>query len=123
MPTLYRSWRLPNLPELRTAILSRRWAGFAVLGLALFAFGVGTLNLFMLLRAKATLIAERGWQAAMDGGLHQLAELLLTGYASMAANLIAKVCEDSLVRQLGDELAPSTAGPASEARSAGCSGS
>jgi hypothetical protein len=39
----------------------------------------------------------------MDGGLRQLAELLLTGYASMAAYLVAKVCEESLVRQLGGE--------------------
>jgi hypothetical protein len=39
----------------------------------------------------------------MDGGLRQLAELLLTGYASMAAYLVAKVCEESLVRQIGGE--------------------
>lgn len=89
--------------KLRTAVLSRRWASFLVLGLAFFAFGVGTLNLFMLLRANAELIAEHGWQAAMDGGLRQLVELLLTGYASMAAYLVAKVCEENLVRRIGGE--------------------
>jgi len=103
MPTLNRSRRIPGLSKLLTAILSRRWASFLVLGLAFFAFGVGTLNLFMLLRANAALIAQHGWHAAMDGGLRQLAELLLTGYASMAAYLVAKVCEESLVRQIGGE--------------------
>jgi hypothetical protein len=97
----HRPWRIPGLRRLRDGVLSRRWAAFLVLGLAFFAFGVGTLNLFMLLRVNAELIAEHGWQAAMDGGLQQLGELLLTGYASMAAYLVAKVCEDSLVRQFG----------------------
>jgi hypothetical protein len=100
-----RGW-FPGLPRLRDAILSRRWATFVVLGLAFFAFGIGTLNLFMLLHANATLIAEHGWQAAMDGALQQLAELLLTGYASMAAYLVAKLCEDRLVSQLRGEPDP-----------------
>jgi hypothetical protein len=96
-----RTWWSSGWRRLREAVLSRRWATFLVLGLAFFCFGGGTLNLFVLLRANAALITEHGWQAAMDGGLRQLAELLLTGYASMAAYLVAKVCEDSLVRQLG----------------------
>ena len=36
----------------------------------------------------------------MDGGLRQLLELLLTGYASVAAYLVLKVCEYALVRQI-----------------------
>lgn len=82
------------------AVLSRRWATFILLGLAFFCFGAGTLNLFMLLRANAELIATHGWQAIMDGGLRQLVELLLTGYASVAAYVVLKVCEFALVRQI-----------------------
>lgn len=82
------------------AVLSRRWATFILLGLAFFCFGAGTLNLFVLLRANAELIATHGWQAIMDGGLRQLLELLLTGYASVGAYVVLKVCEFSLVRQI-----------------------
>ncbi len=85
-------------------MLSRRWATFVVLGLAFFCFGAGTLNLFVLLRANAALIAEHGWQALVDGGLRQLLELLLTGYTSVAAYVVLKACEFSLVRQI---VAPS----------------
>ena len=82
------------------AVLSRRWATFILLGLAFFCFGAGTLNLFVLLSANAVLIATHGWQAIMDGGLRQLVELLLTGYASVAAYVVLKVCEFALVRQI-----------------------
>jgi len=103
-----RPWPLSQgLRRSRDAILSRRWSAFLVLGLAFFAFGAGTVNLFTLLHANASLIAEHGWQAVMDGGLRQLAELLLTGYVSMAAYVVAKLCEDHLVRQLrGEQGAP-----------------
>jgi len=86
-------------------VLSRRWATFIVLGLAFFCFGAGTLNLFVLLRANAALIAAHGWQAIMDGGLRQLLELLLTGYASVAAYVVLKVCEYALVRQIASGAA------------------
>jgi hypothetical protein len=87
------------------AVLSRRWATFIVLGLAFFCFGAGTLNLFVLLRANAALIAAHGWQAIMDGGLRQLLELLLTGYASVAAYVVLKVCEYALVRRIASGAA------------------
>jgi hypothetical protein len=91
------------------SVLTRRWATFAVLGLAFFCFGAGTLNLFVLLRANGALIAEHGWRALADGGLRQLLELLLTGYASMAAYVVLKACEFSLVRQI--VIPSSRAGP------------
>jgi hypothetical protein len=84
------------------AVLGRRWAAFLLLGLAFFGFGVGTLNLFFLLRANAELLADNGWQAVMDGGLRQLVELLVSGYASMVCYLVFKACEYSLVRQLAE---------------------
>jgi predicted PurR-regulated permease PerM len=64
----------PGHHWLTEVVLSRRWATFIVLGLAFFCFGAGTLNLF---------------------------ELLLTGYASVAAYVVLKVCEYTLVRQIG----------------------
>jgi hypothetical protein len=95
------------------AVLGHRWAAFLLLGLAFFGFGAGTLNLFFLLRANAQLLAENGWQAVMDGGLRQLVELLLSGYAGMACYLVFKACEYSLVRQLAE--------PSSTTRAAGSS--
>ncbi|MGB7904241.1 MAG: hypothetical protein WCF43_06075 [Steroidobacteraceae bacterium] len=85
------------------AVLSRRWATFVVLCLAFFVFGVGTLNLFMLLSANVELLYEYGWQAVMDGGLRQLVELLATGIISMAAYLVFKTCEFRLVQALARE--------------------
>jgi hypothetical protein len=96
-------------------VLTRRWATFIVLGLAFFGFGVGTLNLFMLLKANAELLAAYGWKAVMDGGLRQLAELLLTGYASMLSYVVFKACEYSLVRHLADP--PEDARPSGESAS------
>jgi hypothetical protein len=40
-----------------------------------------------------------------EGGLRQLLELLLTGYASVAAYVVLKVCEFALVRQIVDGAA------------------
>jgi hypothetical protein len=94
-------------------VLARRWATFIVLGLAFFGFGVGTLNLFMLLKANADLLAAHGWLAVMDGGLRQLVELLVTGYASMLCYVVFKACEYSLVRHLADP--PPAGKPASVA--------
>ena len=39
----------------------------------------------------------------MEGGLVQLAELLVTGYASMAAYTVFKACEYRLAHWLADE--------------------
>ena len=84
-------------------VLCRAWLSFLVMGLAFFAFGVGTLNLFHLLQANANLLLLHGWMALMDGGLQQLLELLFTGYGSMAAYTIFKACEYRLSHSLADE--------------------
>ena len=83
-------------------VLSRRWLTFLVMGLAFFAFGAGTVNILMLFRANADLIANYGWQALMDGAAQQLAELLVTGYLSMAAYIVFKACEHRLAHDLAD---------------------
>jgi hypothetical protein len=82
-------------------VLARIWLTFVVMGLAFFTFGVGTLNLFFLLQANANLLIEHGWLAAMEGGAQQLLELLVTGYASMAAYTVFKTCEHRLAHWLG----------------------
>jgi hypothetical protein len=89
-------------------VLRRRWATFLVLGAAFFVFGVSTLSLFMLLQANITLLAEHGWQAVRDGGVWQLAELLVTGYLALMAYLVFEVCKTSLVRRWFDDDPGST---------------
>jgi hypothetical protein len=83
-------------------VLARRWLTFLVMGFAFFVFGVGTYNIFMLLRANIELIADYGWMALMDGAARQLAELVITGYLSIAAYVVFKTCEYRLAHDLGD---------------------
>jgi len=92
MNTLFQRW-----------VLSRLWLTFVVLGLSFLAFGVGTLNLGLLLMANARLLGNYGWQAIRDGGLEQLLELAATGYLSIAAYVILKTCEHRLSHWLGHE--------------------
>ncbi len=82
-------------------VLSRLWLTFVVLGLSFLAFGVGTLNLGLLLMANARLLGEYGWQAITDGALRQLLELAATGYLSIAAYVVFKTCEHRLSEWLG----------------------
>jgi hypothetical protein len=82
-------------------VLSRLWLTFIVLGLSFLAFGIGTLNLGLLLMANTRLLSEYGWQAVMDGALRQLLELAATGYLSIAAYVVFKTCEHRLSDWLG----------------------
>lgn len=61
-------------------VLSRLWLTFVVLGLSFFVFGASTVNLGLLFMANGRLLGEYGWQAAMDGALWQLLQLVSTGY-------------------------------------------
>ena len=82
-------------------VLTRLWLTFVVLGLSFLAFGVGTLNIGLLLMANVHLLSEYGWQAIMDGALRQLLELVATGYLSIAAYVVFKACEHRLSDWLG----------------------
>lgn len=73
---------------------------FLLLGLSFLLFGLGTINLALLLQLNLKVWLEAGWQAAMDGALRQLGELLLSGYAAMAAYIVFKCCEKALVDRL-----------------------
>jgi hypothetical protein len=81
-------------------VLTRRWLTFLVMGVAFFVFGLGTLNIVMLLTGTVELLADNGLQAARDGGLRQLLELIVSGYGSMAGYVVFKACEYSLVRHV-----------------------
>ena len=85
-------------------VLSRRWLTFLVMGLAFFVFGGGTLNIAMLFTANAEFVARYGWQAVMDGAALQFVELLVTGYLSLAAYVVFKVCEQRLAQDLGSVM-------------------
>lgn len=85
-------------------ILSRYWLCFMVMGLSFFAFGLGTLNLIYVFKANADLLLTHGWIALMDGGLVQLAEILVTGYASLLAYIVFKACEYRLAHGLTDGM-------------------
>jgi len=85
----------------RRLVLSHRWATFIVLGISFLIFGASTVNLGQLLMSNARVLNEYGWQAAMDGALRQLAELVLTGYLGMAAYVVFKTCEHRLSDWLG----------------------
>lgn len=87
----------------RRVVLARRGLTFVVMGVAFLLFGLGTLNLFMVLKANADLLTEYGWQAVMDGGATQLFYLIGTGYVSLAAYVIFKSCEHALVHHLADD--------------------
>ncbi len=90
-------------------VLSRRWATFLVMGLSFFVFGVGTVSLFMLMQANVALVYDYGWQAVRDGGAAELIQLLVTGYVSLAAYVVFKACEASLVRRvLGEPVVESS---------------
>jgi hypothetical protein len=84
-------------------VLAFRWRCFVMLCLAFLAFGLGSLNLFLLLRANTALIAEHGWQALRDGAAQQLAELLASGVLSVLAWIVFKSCEHRLVHWLNEE--------------------
>ena len=85
-------------------VLSRLWLTFIVLGVSLIAFGAGTVNLGVLFMANARLLENHGWQAVMDGALRQSVELVLTGYASLAAYVVFKTCEHRLSAWLGGSV-------------------
>jgi len=88
---------------LQRHVLSRPVRSFLLLGVAFFVFGACTLNLWMLLVGNLRLLGGYGWQAAMEGALRQLVELVATGYLGIAAYVVLKACEHRCVHWLCDE--------------------
>ena len=61
------------------------------------AFGVGSPQLLCLTPMNGDQWLSRRWTAMLDGGLRQPAELLLSGYLAMAANVVFKTCVFRLI--------------------------
>ncbi len=85
---------------LQRVVFPRAWLTFIVLVVSFLVFGVGTYNLFLVLKANLALIAEHGMQALADGAAQQLLELMVTAVLSMAAYVLFKACEHHLVQRL-----------------------
>jgi hypothetical protein len=82
-------------------VLSRLWLTFLVLGFSFLVGALGTLNLVALLSANLRLLRDYGLMAVMDGGLKQMAELVLQGMMSCTAYVVFKTCEHRLSEWLG----------------------
>jgi hypothetical protein len=89
--------RAPVREAFGRVVLRRAWLTFVVMCIAFLCFGIGTLNLLHLLSANAGYLAANGWTAVVDGGLRQLLGLAANGAASMAAYVVFKTCEHSMV--------------------------
>jgi hypothetical protein len=86
-------------------VFCSRWRTYGLMGVAFFAFGVSTLNLFELVRANAGLIIEHGTMGIFLGGGRQFVELVLTGYGGILSYLVFKACEYTLTHWLVDKSA------------------
>ncbi len=84
-------------------LLSRPWVAFLLLVVSFLVFGALTVNLLFVLRANLALLAEHGWQAAMDGAAMQLVEIVLSGILGMLAYIVFKASEYRLVHWLTDK--------------------
>ena len=81
-------------------VLARRWLTFVVMCVSFVLFGAGTLNLISMFRLNLVLIAENGAMALADGAAQQFVELMLSLVVGMAAYVVFKACEHSLVHGL-----------------------
>lgn len=82
-------------------ILTKHWSiAFVALILSALVFGLSSFNLFYLVKANLTFIAEYGALALMEGAAQQFLELLLMGTVSAAAYVLIKACEKILVDRL-----------------------
>ncbi|MEP7182524.1 MAG: hypothetical protein ABI886_10075 [Betaproteobacteria bacterium] len=89
--------------------IPRRWLAFldrhqrltfVLMGLFFLAFGVTSVNLFVLLQLNLDLFLQYGLMVIEDGALRQLVDLLGSTYLSIVFYLLFKVCERILVDRL-----------------------
>ena len=81
--------------------LSRRWwLAFVLMGVSFVLFGLVTLNLLHTLSANLEFLTMYGFEAVREGGLVQLLELFVSGYAAAAFYVFFKLCEKVLVERL-----------------------
>jgi hypothetical protein len=81
--------------------LSRHWLlAWTLLAMSFLLFGLLSVNLLHVLSANLNFLAEHGIDAVRDGGLLQLAEIVLTVYVAVACYVVFKFCERILVDRL-----------------------
>ena len=97
--------KIGNLPvKLLYRLRQHAWLTFLLMGACFLGFGIGSLNLIMLLQANLDLFLEYGWEVAQDGALRQLIELIALSYLSLACWVGFKCCEKLLVDRLTRNL-------------------
>ena len=73
---------------------------FALMGAFFLAFGVTSVNLFVLLKMNLDLFVEYGLMVIEDGALQQLFELLASAYLSMLFWLLFRLCERIIIERM-----------------------
>jgi len=81
-------------------LLKRWWLTFVLMGVSFVFFGLITLNLLHTLSANFEFLSSYGVEALREGGLRQLIELIVSGYAAAACYVFFKLCEKVLVERL-----------------------
>lgn len=76
------------------------WLTFILLGASFVLFGLASLNLINMFSANFEFLARHGLDAVRVGGLRQLVELVVSGYAAAAFYVVFKLCEKVLVDRL-----------------------
>ncbi len=70
------------------------------MGAFFLAFGVTSVNLFVLLKMNIDLFVQYGLMVIEDGALQQLVELLSSAYLSMMFWLLFRLCERIIVERM-----------------------
>ena len=85
------------------ADLSTHWLArhplrtFVIMLCCSLVFGLGSYNLFYLLKANLVLVLDYGVMALVDGALQELVMLAVYGTVSLSAYILFKACEKTLV--------------------------
>jgi len=82
-------------------VLTFHWlVTLALMGVFGLIFGLSSFNLFHLLVANLTFIAQHGTMALMEGAVGQLVWLIFYGYLAMIAYILIKACEHALMSRI-----------------------
>lgn len=90
----------PEYSRFYRFLVRRWWFTLIVMGLSFVLFGLASLNLLQMLGANLAFLAQYGLDAVREGGLLQLLELVVSGYAAAACYLLFKLCEKVLVDRM-----------------------
>jgi hypothetical protein len=76
------------------------WLTFILMGMSFVLFGMLTLNLLHTLGANLEFLGMHGVDAVREGGITQLAGLIVSGYLAAVFYVFFKLCEKVLVERL-----------------------